>query len=399
MHTNFFYRITLIPGVLLMSMLLSTAPGVAQHHTDHHHNGREHSEDWPDSLQVITVSGRAIVDSSHFHPLYYLDEDNDENADFQLGFGPYWYQPESGASRPQSDEQIDIKGGLLQEHVPPLIVVFEINGLVWRDSTGAPPWSGGWVHRNASDTTFVFCPTDSSDSMGFPPQSMHGMMFPDSIYCQFEEMPVDSMPGQPDSSMFEGYYSEILGSHGRHMRGGGMMMGFSREISFRFHYDEGELHRRGLPEASIQVQYLDANFNWQTVPHSDLNTDANTVTISDAAVRTFYTLQASATTSVDTEDNNSVPELFALLPNYPNPFNPETTVRYTLQKDLFVQLTIYDIKGRRVKKLFSGKQVRGEHALTWDGTNSIGRPVASGTYLIRLESNDMYIARKMTLLR
>jgi len=330
---------------------------------------------------------------------YYLDEENDGSVDFQLGFGPYWYQPESGAERPQMDEQIDIKGGLVHEHTPPLLVVFEINGQVWRDSTGAPPWSGGWVHRNAADTTFIFCPTDSSDWVGYPPQSMHGMMFPDSIYCQFEEMPVDSMPGQPDSSMFEGYYTEILGSHGRHMRGGGMMMGFSRDISFRFHYDEAELHRRGLSEASIQMRYLDSNLNWQTAPISGLDTDANIISLSTTTVQTFYALQASATTSVDTNNNASVPERFTLLQNYPNPFNPQTTVRYTLPKDQFVRLTIYNILGGEVKVLFSGKQVRGEHSVTWNGTNESGRSVASGIYLIQMESSDAFTVRKMMLLR
>jgi len=78
MNTNRrFYKITLIPAVLLLFTLIYGNPGLAQQHTGHHHNGREHSEDWPDSLQVITVSGRAIVDSSHVHPLYYLDEEND----------------------------------------------------------------------------------------------------------------------------------------------------------------------------------------------------------------------------------------------------------------------------------------------------------------------------------
>ncbi len=391
---------TVICQLVLMGsfLLLGISQGLTQHHT-HQHNMRNHYEDWPDSLAAVTVSGTAKVDSSVFHFRYFLDENDDGSNDYQLAFGPFWYEPVSGATRPRDGELVTIKGGLLSNHTPPLIIVFEINGLVWRDSTGAPPWSGRWVHRNATDTTFVYCPTDSLDWMGYPPQSMPGgMMFPDSIFCQFEEMHPDSLPGMIDSTMFEGYYSEIIRNRGGHMRGGGMMMGFNRSIPIRFHYDENELHRRGLSEESMRVLFFDNDQTWKPMS-ATVNTNANTVQLSSNSLSTFYALSASAVTSVE-DSNPGVPAAFTLYPNFPNPFNPQTTIRYRLEKEAQVSLKIYDITGKQVRQLFSGRQLAGEHSAMWDGADDSGEIVASGIYFVRLQDgNQNSLIQKMTFLR
>ena len=100
----------------MIAFLLISKTGYAQGHENHHHNDRDHNEDWPDSLTVVTVSGQAKVDSNHFHSLYFLDEGNDGSIDFQLGFGPYWYEPESGATRPNDGETVSIKGGMIDDN-------------------------------------------------------------------------------------------------------------------------------------------------------------------------------------------------------------------------------------------------------------------------------------------
>lgn len=378
-------------------LLFQGSQSMAQHH-DHQHNNRNHFEDWPDSLAVVTVSGTARVDSSVFHFRYFLDENNDGVSDYQLGFGPFWYEPASGAARPNDGDPITIKGGLVSQSIPPLIIVFEINGLVWRDSTGAPPWSGRWVHRNAPDTTFVFCPTDSLDWMGYPPQSMPGgMMFPDSIFCQFEEVHRDSLPGMIDSTMFDGYYSEIIRDRGRHMRGG-MMMGFNRDISIQFHYDENELHRRGFAEESLHLLFFDDDGVWKTLA-ATINTAANTVQINTNSLSTFYALSASPVTSVE-NSSPPAPVGFTLYPNFPNPFNPQTTIRYQLKQDAEIRLSIFDITGREVRTLFSGRQLAGEHSAIWDGADNRGQIVASGIYFVKLQDNKRNsLVQKMTMLK
>lgn len=87
--------------------------------------------------------------------------------------------------------------------------------------------------------------------------------------------------------------------------------------------------------------------------------------------------------------NSVVPRRSALLPNYPNPFNPETWIPYDLAEDADVHVHIYGLKGESVRRLNIGFQSAGTYrtqsrAAYWDGRNSVGESVASGTYLYTL---------------
>ena len=101
-------------------------------------------------------------------------------------------------------------------------------------------------------------------------------------------------------------------------------------------------------------------------------------------------------------ETRQVPETTALLPNYPNPFNPETWIPYQLAKPAEVSLTIYDIHGRVVRTLDVGHQ-RAEtyqgrsRAAYWDGKNAVGEPVASGVYFYTLKAGDFSATRKMLI--
>lgn len=92
-------------------------------------------------------------------------------------------------------------------------------------------------------------------------------------------------------------------------------------------------------------------------------------------------------------------EGFALLPNYPNPFNPETTIRYELPGRTAVTITVYDVLGREVRKLVDGSQSAGENVVVWDGLNSQGQAVSSGVYIYTIHADNFIKRRKMTLLR
>jgi len=88
-----------------------------------------------------------------------------------------------------------------------------------------------------------------------------------------------------------------------------------------------------------------------------------------------------------------------LLPAYPNPFNPATTVRFELPAPQEIALRLYDLQGRLVRTLAAGSYGAGPHALPWDGTDDTGRRVASGTYVLRLEAGKTLAASKLTLLK
>jgi hypothetical protein len=89
----------------------------------------------------------------------------------------------------------------------------------------------------------------------------------------------------------------------------------------------------------------------------------------------------------------------ALLSNYPNPFNPATTIRYELSPAQRVELAIFDVHGRLVRQMDSGSKTAGVHETRWDGRDNRGRPVASGVYYVRLTGPQQALTRKIVLLK
>ena len=99
-----------------------------------------------------------------------------------------------------------------------------------------------------------------------------------------------------------------------------------------------------------------------------------------------------------------IPEKTALLPNYPNPFNPETWIPYQLSEPATVTLTIYSAKGTVIRTLQIGNMSAGiyqtkSRAAYWDGKNKLGEPVASGVYFYTLTADDFTATHKMLLIK
>ena len=99
-----------------------------------------------------------------------------------------------------------------------------------------------------------------------------------------------------------------------------------------------------------------------------------------------------------------IPEKIALLPNYPNPFNPETWIPYQLAEPAEVALMIYAVNGTKVRTLVLGLMPAGiyqsrSRAAYWDGKNEVGELVASGVYIVRLDAGDFSATRRMVVLK
>ena len=94
-----------------------------------------------------------------------------------------------------------------------------------------------------------------------------------------------------------------------------------------------------------------------------------------------------------------LPAVARLLPSYPNPFNPKTTIHYTLPAGSAVRLSLYDASGQMIRRLVEKEQPAGIHAVVWNGRGDDGRPVASGLYLCRLEAGGTRSTGKLLLLR
>ena len=94
-----------------------------------------------------------------------------------------------------------------------------------------------------------------------------------------------------------------------------------------------------------------------------------------------------------------VPERFGLFQNYPNPFNPQTQIEYELREAGQVRIDVFDVQGRLIQTLVNTEQTAGRYALSWNGTDTAGRRVASGTYLYRLSMGGQVQARTMVLVK
>jgi hypothetical protein len=89
----------------------------------------------------------------------------------------------------------------------------------------------------------------------------------------------------------------------------------------------------------------------------------------------------------------------ALLTIVPNPFNPITTIQYSLAVQAQVEIRVYDVSGRLVKRLANDTQPGGVHAVTWKGTDNRGSSVASGIYFVRMDVAGQVFTKKMVLLK
>ena len=164
--------------------------------------------------------------------------------------------------------------------------------------------------------------------------------------------------------------------------------GLKKEYILEDHDKDGEItHDISLPEDQDLVLYvhvIDDLGNITTSKQGDPILIPNNQTANSPSLVSLSAVETS------------------LLPNYPNPFNPETWIPYQLATSAEVSLTIYDIQGRVVRDLNLGHQRAGMYqsksrAAYWDGRNAVGEPVASGVYFYTLTAGDFTATRKFLI--
>ena len=107
----------------------------------------------------------------------------------------------------------------------------------------------------------------------------------------------------------------------------------------------------------------------------------------------------TSTTAISGETENSKTWYSASIFAYPNPFNPVTILRYDLPKDALVNITIYDMMGRQIKKLVNSQQTAGYKSVQWNATNDKATPVSAGIYLYTIQAGDFRKTKKLVLLK
>jgi len=165
-------------------------------------------------------------------------------------------------------------------------------------------------------------------------------------------------------------------------------------------------------DGDIKFQYqeihnVDQNDNYATVGiENDPQTEGILMTFANIYNPTAHSLQDESvivfTTKAEylvSNDDNTLPESGTTMSqNFPNPFNPATTINYSLAEDQLVKINIYNIRGELVKSLVNKVQPAGNHSVEWQGRDVNNKPVSSGIYFYNMIKNNKIVATRKCLL-
>ena len=127
--------------------------------------------------------------------------------------------------------------------------------------------------------------------------------------------------------------------------------------------------------------------------------ESNRVSINDSDSTTVIHVNLEYPEVVSVEAISNLPVDYELISNYPNPFNPATTINFSIVKSGKVNLTVYDILGNKLRSLVDQEMGSGHFQTTWDGLDQNGLAVSSGVYLLFLETSSGKLAHKINLLK
>jgi hypothetical protein len=369
-------------------------------------NWWQHHE-WCDGLEIVTVTGTVLVDDTYYYDHYYLDVDGDEVPDYQLCFGPPWYEPESGAIRPEEGATVTIEGVIKGDDDLPYLEVFKIDDQVWREPQGPAPWSGGWIGKDLKHHKRIHCPVDTSSWVDIPPGAWQGgghqgPQFPDSIYCEFMKVWRDSLPGQPDS-VLAGWHFHFSNPAGQPVNGKGVPVRFIKRLRVQLRYAEDDGDGNLLTKASatsVQLRYWDEFANqWLGVEGVDYDLNNQIVQFETEEIQSYYAVFETASITSTTEIINNTPKYFVLEQNYPNPFNPTTTIGFHINSPILVKLSIFNLMGQEVRTLVHEFKPVGSYQVTWDGRDNSGNVMPTGQYFYKFQAGNETLMKRMTLVK
>lgn len=161
--------------------------------------------------------------------------------------------------------------------------------------------------------------------------------------------------------------------------------GNRRGRNYRVNNDSGQM-TQGSPDVVLSNEYIYYTWNDNRTPGQGFDI--------------FARIDQFQTVSVDEPPKSAVvPSAFHLFQNFPNPFNPQTTIRYELPATSPVSLKVFNISGQEIISLVEEIQSAGSHSMFWNGNNASGEKVPSGIYYCRLKMGNVVQVRKMVLTR
>lgn len=174
-------------------------------------------------------------------------------------------------------------------------------------------------------------------------------------------------------------------------------------VNSLYYYDAGA---SGIPApkyyltespAGMTMDSVSGIISWTPDATGDYSVSILAVNTIGAAEQSFV-LHVQPATGIG-DGGSGLPTSYALSQNFPNPFNPGTSIRYDLPKESYVSLKIYNLLGQEVRTLIRSTQEAGRRAIYWDATDDAGHRVSSGIYFYRLIANDFVQTKKMILMK
>jgi len=166
-------------------------------------------------------------------------------------------------------------------------------------------------------------------------------------------------------------------------------IGHDRTVWFGTEYGLSSLNDSGIETFAVENGLVNNNIR-DLVVHPD-----GSLWIATAGGASHYIPETATVVA----NLNEVPGVISITSNYPNPFNLETTISFTLPSQDMINLSIYNSMGQKVRDLISENMQAGKHAVVWNGRNNIGEAVSSGLYISRLENSNTIMSNKMLLLK
>ena len=247
------------------------------------------------------------------------------------------------------------------------------------------PGQGYWTNLSTAGTLDLSGAPDSKQLAGLPKEEMpaHAVLWAESegrqrmLHLGVEARQVKALPPLPPAGLFDvrvevrgmGAWQVPRSSERRDYRL--QLQGGTMQLGWRIPQQE-----RGLWQLVVNEKVLDL--------------EAEGMLALEAGVDEVFVRQAVG---------QVLPGVYALGQNFPNPFNPATTIGYSLPQAESVSLKVYDMAGQMVRHLVEGDQVAGSHQIVWDGLDAAGAPTANGVYIYELRAGEFRALRKMLLLK
>jgi len=136
-----------------------------------------------------------------------------------------------------------------------------------------------------------------------------------------------------------------------------------------------------------------------TVPNPAVNLDLEMIITSNDTTTPALIIPVRVEAGTANNDPGSIPLVTELEGNYPNPFNPETTISFSTKEAGPVRVRVFNVKGQLVRDLVDGNLPAGYHRVVWDGKDSSNRGVSSGIYMYRMDAPGYSKTLKMMLMK